>query len=364
VVLDVPRSWQDFSPEWMTAAISRHHAGAVVGSVSVGDVADGTNRRARIRLDYESGEGPASVFVKAHGRMLNRLALVALRALEAEAHLAESGVALPLETPEPYAAAVNRRRLEMVVVTEDITLRGGHPNDAATPLDPAEVRSGLDGLARLHAAYWDRPLPPSLSFLRPWRLTRAWTPVSALNLARGLRRVRESGPADLIPRSLDARTLEAQFRMSAKLAATGPQTVLHGDPHPGNTYAMPGSLTGFYDWQLVRTGHWSHDVGYFLAGSLTPEDRRRHERDLLSGYLDSLGQAGAKTAPSFDEAWDRYRATPAFGLCTWLHTIAAGSFQPIELCVSTLERFAAAYQDLRTADLLNDATPAPSPWAG
>ena len=336
----------------MTAAISRRHPGVVVSAVSVGDVAEGTNRRARMDLDYAFGQGPASVFVKAQGRVINRLALVALRAFEAEVHLAQSGVVLPLETPEPYAAAINRRRLEVVVVMDDVTLRGGHPNDAATPLGPLQVRSGLDGLARLHAAYWDRPLPPPLRFLKPWRLTRAWTAVSAVNLARGLRRVWKSDRRDLVPRRLDARSLETQFRTSAKLAATGAQTVLHGDPHPGNTYAMPGSLTGFYDWQLVRTGHWSHDVGYFLAGSLTPEHRRRHERELLSGYLDSLGQAGARTVPHFDEAWQRYRATPAFGLCTWLHTIAAGTFQPVEICMSTLERFAAAYEDLDTGDLL------------
>jgi Phosphotransferase enzyme family len=334
----------------MTAAISRRHPGAVVGAVAVGDVADGTNRRARVGLDYTFGQGPPSVFVKAQGRLLNRLALLALRALEAEAHLAESGVVLPLEAPEPYAAAINRRRLEVVVVMEDITVRGGHPNDAATPLDLDEVRSGLDGLARLHAAYWDRPLPPALSFLGPWRLTRAWSGVSAVNLARGLRRVRDLGRPDLIPRAQNARTLGAQFRMSAKLGVSGPQTVLHGDPHPGNTYALPGSRTGFYDWQLVRTGHWSHDVGYFLAGSLTPEDRRRHEKDLLKGYLVSLGQGGVPTVPEYHEAWARYRATPAFGLCTWLHTIAAGSLQPVELCVLTLERFAAAYEDLGTAD--------------
>jgi hypothetical protein len=339
----------------MTAAISRRHPGVVVSAVSVADIADGTNRRARLHLDYRSGLGPPSVFVKMQGRMLNRLALVALRALVAEARLAQSEVVLPLEAPQPYAATFNRRRLEVVIVMEDISLRGGRPHDAATPLSSLLVQSGLDGLARLHAAYWDRPLPASLSFLRPWRLTRTWTAVSAANLARGLRRLRKSGRPNLVAPFLDARTLEAQFRSSARLAATGPQTVLHGDPHPGNTYALPGSRTGFYDWQLVRTGHWSHDVGYFLAGSLTPDDRRRHERDLLGGYLDSLGQAGARPVPNLDQAWERYRATPAFGLCTWLHTLAAGTFQPFDLCVSTLERFACAYGDLGTAGSLISA---------
>ncbi len=351
-MLDVPRSWQDLSPEWMTAVLSRSHPGAVVSAVSVGPVADGTNRRATVQLRYAQGDGPASVFVKTHGRMLNRLALVALGAFAAEARLAESGADLPIERPQPYGAAINRRRLEVVVAMEDISLLGGRPNDAATPLDPLEVRSGLDGLARLHAAYWERPLPPALSFLKPWRLTRAWTPLSVMSLARGLRCALRSTQPDLVPASLDARTLEAQFRRSAGLAATGPQTVLHGDPHPGNTYALPGPVTGFYDWQLVRTGHWSHDVGYFLAGSLTPEDRRRNEKDLLGDYLAALGEAGVPTVPPFDEAWERYRATPAFGLCTWLHTLAAGSFQPQELCVSTIHRFASAYVDLDTADSL------------
>jgi hypothetical protein len=38
-------------------------------------------------------------------------------------------VVLPLEAPEPDAAAINHWRLEVVVVMEDLTLRGGHPND-------------------------------------------------------------------------------------------------------------------------------------------------------------------------------------------------------------------------------------------
>ena len=32
----------------------------------------------------------------------------------------------------------------------------------------------IDELVRLHAAFWDRPLPSSVGFLRPWRLARRW----------------------------------------------------------------------------------------------------------------------------------------------------------------------------------------------
>lgn len=284
------------------------------------------------------------MFVKCQGRLFNRLALAALGALEAEAHLFASGVRLPLEHPAPYAAAVDRRRLLTVVVMEDVTLRGAQPNAATLPLTVAQVRNGLQGFAGLHAGFWDRSLPASLEFLRPWTLGVTWAPVSWASLAWALHRLRAGGQVTAIPRDADAATLERRFRGWAATATTAPRTVLHGDPHPGNTYALPAETTGFYDWQLVRTGSWSHDLGYFLASSLDVADRRAHERDLLGGDLEELGKRGV-VAPCFAQAWDLYRQTPAFGLSTWLHTYSGRGFQPVEVCLATIERFAAAYVD-------------------
>ncbi|MGH9088559.1 MAG: phosphotransferase, partial [Acidimicrobiales bacterium] len=171
--------------------------------------------------------------------------------------------------------------------------------------------------------------------------------VSVANLARGLHRLEELAPA-MAPRDLGAAGLGRQFRRHSLLAASGDQTLLHGDAHPGNTYVTAGGDVGFLDWQLARTGHWSHDVGYFLVGSLDVADRRRHERNLLAGYLDELGRSGV-VAPSWESAWARYRAAPAFGLATWVHTLSFGTFQPVGVCVATIRRYAAAYEDLDTA---------------
>ena len=361
LVIAVPRRWSDISPSWMTAAVARKLPGVVVSEVRVGRVVDGTNSRARVELSYGAGSGPGSLFVKAGGRLAHRAALAALGAWAAEARLAESGVTLPLEHPLPYAAGIDQLRLSAVVVMEDVTLSGGRPNAGTGTLSVEEARSGLDGLARLHASYWDRPLPEALGFLTPWRLGARWAPISAASLLRGLRRLESADQQWQIPPSLRVRDLERQFRMSAALAALGPQTVLHGDPHPGNTYWLPGDRTGFFDWQLVRRGNWSHDVGYFLIGSLAVAERRVHEKDLLAFYLESLRRAGAGVGagtrvgvgagvavPSHEAAWARYRASPAFGLGTWLHTLSAGTFQPLDTCLTTLERFAVAYGDLET----------------
>jgi hypothetical protein len=343
--LTVPWSASELDPAWFTIALERHFPGAVVACCRAGPVTTGTNRRAAVALRYAHGRGPQSVFVKLPGPAVHRLALAALGAVASEARLAESGFSFPLESPRLYAGAVDRHRLGAAVVMEDITAGGGRPHRATAALTPDQARSGLAGLARLHAAYWRRPMPAALDYLRPWRLGRGWAPLSAASLTWGRHRLRRAGGR--LPAGIGPRALERQFRASAALAATGPQTLLHGDPHVANTYTAAGGGTGFYDWQLVRTGHWSHDAGYFLVSALGVDDRRRHERELLAGYLAALGEGGADR-PTEDEAWERYRATPAFGLATWLHTLSGGRFQPADACLATIERFAAAYQDLDT----------------
>ena len=325
-MLSVPRDWSGLTPAWLSSALARP-----VTRATVHDVADGTNARARIRLEYADDDpAPRCVFVKREGRLLNRLALTALGAREAEADLARDSPALPLEHPAFLAAATDRRRLAAVVVMEDVTLRGGRPNSALSPLSVEQVAAGLTELARLHALHWEAPLPP---FVRPWRLGAGWAPVARAGFARARQKLRRLG----VPLEVTAAELERGFRGWAQTAASGPQTLLHGDPHPGNTYTL-GDTVGFYDWQLVRSGSWAHDVGYFLGSSLTVADRRRHERELLDHYLDALGHRPAG-------AWSLYRRTPVFGLGSWLQTLAAGTFQPRELCLATIERFAAAYRD-------------------
>jgi Phosphotransferase enzyme family len=330
VLLTVPRSWAEVTPAWVGAAMGRPVAG-----LGFEDVANGTNSRARITVRFADDDECLALFVKREGRVLNRLALTALGAREAEADLARYGVELPVEHPEFYAGAVDRRRLAAVVVMEDVTGRGARPNSAVRPLTLDQVASGLRELAALHAAYWRRPLP---GFVRPWRVGRPWAAVAWAGLVHARRKLRRLGQ----PLDVELVDVEHGFRGWAALARRGPQTLLHGDPHPGNTYATDTG-TGFYDWQLVRAGCWVHDVGYFIVSSLTVADRRAHERDLLDGYLDALSR---RTGDPPRHVWPQYCATPVYGLGAWLQTIAAGTFQPVDTCLVTIERFAAAYRDL------------------
>ena len=106
---------------------------------------------------------------------------------------------------------------------------------------------------------------------------------------------------------------------------------------------------------MVRRGNWSLDVGYFLQGSITVEDRRTHERALLVEYRSAL-ELPASELPSDDEIWLRYRASVAHGLATWLATASAdgGLWQRPEIALALAQRYAVAYGDLNTAGAIAD----------
>jgi aminoglycoside phosphotransferase (APT) family kinase protein len=90
----------------------------------------------------------------------------------------------------------------------------------------------------------------------------------------------------------------------------GPQTVIHGDPHIGNLF-FDGGRTGFLDWGIININTPMRDVSYFLTMALTVEDRRVHERDLLSRYLE-IWNAGVGEPLSWDDAWLAHRVHSAY----------------------------------------------------
>ena len=55
------------------------------------------------------------------------------------------------------------------------------------------------------------------------------------------------------------------------------------------------------------------DVSYFLGTSLTVENRRAAEQDLLRCYYEEL-QAGGVTDLSWEDCWEGYRRQSFFGL--------------------------------------------------
>jgi Ser/Thr protein kinase RdoA (MazF antagonist) len=300
-------------------------------------------------VTYAAGSGPATVFLKMvdpkHAGLVE-----ATSGLFHEPRLFRSGVPLPLDHPRVHAVAIDEPGRNWLMVMEDVVARGADPRDATRPMTVEQAASGLRALARMHGRLWgergDRER--ALDWLAPFNLWPGLGP--AIPIA--LRRLGETVPPEV--HELGKRIVDDFWPRFIDTLPKAAQTLVHGDAHIGNTYVLPDDDVGFLDWQVVRRSNWSIDVGYFLQGAITQEDRRANERDLVELYRSNLDLPEAER-PSADEAWLRYRASVAHGLATWLATAAdPGGWQRPDISMALAQRYAAAFVELDTPAALEE----------
>ena len=66
-----------------------------------------------------------------------------------------------------------------------------------------------------------------------------------------------------IPVCRTSRFIIDNYRAVAKVIDKQPNTVMHGDAHPGNVYFRNGEAA-LLDWQAVRRGHPGRELSYTL----------------------------------------------------------------------------------------------------
>lgn len=353
--LSIPPSWEAVTPEWMTSALADAFPGVEVQDVRLELRDDGTNRRARLGLSYAKGSGPATVFVKAADPE-HTAVNAGTGGVFNEARLFASRAPLPLDHPQVYVTLIDEPHLDFIMVMEDVVARGCDPRDATRPMTVEQVANGVRALAQLHGAYWGNRLQqyPQLWWVEPFV---AWRGM-AVGIDIGLERAGDGVPPEVQCMTGKEVMRDAWAPFIGSLAHGG-QTLLHGDPHIGNTYVLPDNGVGFLDWQVLRTGNPSLDLGYFLQGACTVDDRRAAERDLVDGYHGALElPAGEKL--SRDDLWLRYRASSAHGLTMWLVT-AASDWQRLEVSLALAHRYASAFIDLDGAAAINELASSGAP---
>ena len=215
-----------------------------------------------------------------------------------------------------------------------------------------QAAAAVRGLGRLHGLYWgERVLRnPALGWLEPFV---PWDGMQYAPLPAALERLGDDAPDEVMSLTIE-HLVESIWKPYIHTLSASPQTLLHGDPHIGNTYTTPSGDVGFLDWQVARRGNWSLDVGYFLQGALTIEDRRENDRALLAEHQDTLALPAAEM-PTMAEIWLRYRASVAHGLTIWLCTASAGElWQRPDIASARAQRYSAAYAELDTASALAD----------
>ena len=279
---------------------------AVVGTGQMGDCL-------RLVPSYErDGAGPASLVAKLPSSDENsRAAAAAVRAYEIEVnfyrHLQSQ---LRVRTPHCYYAGLDLDTNEFVLLLEDI--RGGRQGDQLAGCSPDRAAVAVVEMTGLHAPRWGDETLEHYDWLH--RSTEANAGMLAAivqSLYPGfLDRYSDRLPADVL--ALSEKVVASLNELDANRPR--PWTVAHNDYRLDNLLFGEGDADPVVvvDWQTCVYGPGISDLAYFIGGSLSVEDRRAHERDLVRDYHDRMQAAGV--ALTWDDLWAQYRRYTVAGL--------------------------------------------------
>lgn len=326
-----------------TAFAGRGEAGAVETDIAVSSVADANHgggvfsRVFRLELTVTPGSRPLSIpgsaVAKLPARGANRMAAIRSGAYAREAHcyrylLIDAG----LPVAEVYAVVEHGDGTASFLLQDLTALRWPDQMTGLTPEDAAAVVVALAGFHRRWRHDLDRPEQrhPQLAKVRA-------NTVAGLDhraLATGIRVVEERWARHLSNRQLA--TLDMVLRhyddVAAAYGSHRSVTLCHGDPRAANIAFEPGGSAVLVDWQQAARQFGEADLAWLCATSLTAEDRRRCEHDLIREYGGDI---------------DRYRlglALPAMAVLL-LAQRAVDSSRTAVLIATSLERISTAVMD-------------------
>lgn len=336
----------DLSRRWTQGIVNHYAADAKVSDISIQSVSVGTSTRLRVLVNHDAPHiVPLRWFVKTPSLAIKSRIITALpRLLHKEVHFYQSlSKASPVKLPHILAAQTRCCHGSTLVMT-DLAESGFTPGQPDDALSIHQARQVIKQLARFHAHYWNnRQLLQTHRWLSGFN-NRAEHYMGNL-LAVPLMKQGLKLAVNLVPINLHKPALHyaANRHRITQSLATGPQTLVHHDCHPGNLF-WQDEQPGFLDWQLVRMGEGIGDVAYFLATSLKPDCRRAHEAELLNLYRESLTKHGVEEIDD-KNLYQRYRAHLSYAFEAMIVTLAVGGMMERSSNIELIKRTSAAVYD-------------------
>ena len=274
------------------------------------DVANAMGNLFRCRVIARGGvaANPASVIVKLPTSNALALRLAKWLSLHRREYVYYRDIAphTQVRVPSLLYGDLDARSHRFVLVLEDLGGMEAIPQSVGVGVERA--RRAIREIAGLQGRFWQAADEPALAacgtFLTA-KHRRIMQTLYLLTLPLAFERF-----GDLF--TTDTRRLAEAFgsRIDAHFAAVanGPKTVVHGDYRGDNVLFGGEGKDDFavIDWQGCGIGCGMYDVAFFLATSVSIDDRRRLERDAVDEYHDIVCRTGAKNY-SRDDCWRSYR---------------------------------------------------------
>ena len=362
ILAATPRTSRDLTAPWLTAALGPERlAGASVASFALREIGAGMGiltDLVQVSLHYDRPTAaPASLVAKFAASSLAARTIAHMYDLyENEVHFyRELAAETPVRTPHCYFVHSDPVTRDFVLLLEDLS--EAQLADQLVGCPPEQAARVVRAMAVLHAFWWEHPRLSAL----PW-LHRLCDPMYTDGVPRLYQR-----NAPLTLERLGAMVpawfpvLSSTFGNATRTLLQRldglPHTLVHGDFRLDNLLFGDGvqtPLLTMLDWQIVLRGPGIYDLGYFLSQSLSTEDRRAHEADLLALYHDHLRQQGVQNCEK-EELYQAYRLVSLYCL---VYPMIAGAAvdtanpRALDLLRCTASRAWATIEDHHAVDLL------------
>ncbi len=307
----IPHHVDDITSDWLNEVLGAEFD--TIDSIAIEHFAEGVGilgELARVSLTYAAGgSGPATVIAKCPTTVEENLGLVLAMGFYVRevSFYREVASQVPIRVPKLYHADMSETSVPFVLIIEDMV--GASTPDQVAGISVEEAEKIIASIVPLHAQYWG-----DIDKLE----TLDWLPPMNNDLYKGGQQMGEAlFPAfsEHYASHMSAQDME-RIGTSCKrytelldyTTTIGAATFTHTDCRAEN-YLFGGpdgdDAVTVIDFQLStrHIGMW--DVTNLIAGSMTTELRREHERQIIQSYVDQIRSHGIDY--SMEQAMKEYR---------------------------------------------------------
>jgi hypothetical protein len=333
--LTEPHRSADLTESWLTQVLGAKVPGALLEDAGIGDEHSGMTDRTLLKLKWnEAGVKanlPGTVFVKAtpvFDEHREHIAITHMGDIEVNFY-----TYIQPELPHIAPAAYYARSYpggRYILLLQDLHDLGCQPYWMGYDCSIEHARAVVTMLAQLHATFWESErFSSDLAWLRPQTHQYGW-PMRHYNFLKSRYDFLQSEMGQSMPSEF--RTLLQKYNEHDdavyRFQEEQPCTALHGDTHLGNTFSYPDGSAGYFDWQCMLRGFGLKDITNFILSSLTNEQRRQHEVELIDLYIGQLEEGGIRLEKQL--AWQSYCLLALESLDRNLMTINRGTYNHAE----------------------------------
>jgi thiamine kinase-like enzyme len=296
---NLPLQVDELSAEWLQSVLALQLDGAVISDfeASIIGVGEGfMGQLARITLSFHGEQG------KAPGSVIAKFAALAqeTRDQAADQKLYQREIGFYRDIGEKagvpiakcYYSLYREDSNQFVILMED--LAPGEPSDQVIGTDKETSREVIEQFAKLHAKWWNSPDLEELEWAK-WLLKATPMEEGLAMLERSMREAEETGKFDAYPEMKRLMPLlPPLFKFDP--APPYPFTLTHGDLRSDNIIKPTdkGGRFAIIDWQLTGVGDPVNDIVRWMTQSISIEDRKETEQELLKLYHRRLVEYGVK----------------------------------------------------------------------